>query len=505
MSWVSRAGILLGFILLLMPVAAVLARATWPLTLGPGDMAAIRFTLSQALLSAVISVTCGIFLARALARRRFRGREILVLILGAPFILPVIVAVLGLLTVWGRSGWISDLLGAVGLGPVNIYGFEGVVLAHVFFNLPLATRLILAGWAAVPVAHIRLAAQLGATPWQRFRLIEVPMLRSALPGAFLLIFLLCLASFAVVLTLGGGPKATSVELAIFTALRFDFDLGRAAVLALIQLGLGGIFALVLFAFAGRMPSMRGVVAAPVLASDGKLLDGVVIGVAGLFIIMPLVAIVIRALPGAGILGDPKIWSALAFSLKIMVVSVVLCISLALALARIAVDTILVESVGALVLVLSPFVLGTGLFLLVLPYADPFALALPLTALVNAILSLPFALRVLVPALASAEASYGRLSRGLGLRRRDHLRLVLWPALRRPLGFAAGLTAALSMGDLGVIALFAPVDAATLPLMMHRLMGAYRMADAAMVGLVLIVVSMALFVALDWGGRRGRHL
>ncbi len=64
---------------------------------------------------------------------------------------------------------------------------------------------------------------------------------------------------------------------------------------------------------------------------------------------------------------------------------------------------------------SPLVIGTGLFILLFPLADPVALALPVTALVNAALSLPFALRALVPALARSSADYGRLADGLGLR------------------------------------------------------------------------------------------
>ena len=80
---------------------------------------------------------------------------------GAPFILPVIVAVLGLLAVFGRAGILSQALGLLGLPPVPIYGLHGVVLAHVFFNLPLATRLILQGWLAIPAERFRLAASLG--------------------------------------------------------------------------------------------------------------------------------------------------------------------------------------------------------------------------------------------------------------------------------------------------------------------------------------------------------
>ena len=61
------------------------------------------------------------------------------------------------------------------------------------------------------------------------------MLVRIAPGAFAVIFVICLSSFAVALTLGGGPRATTVELAIYQAMRFDFDLSRAALLALLQL------------------------------------------------------------------------------------------------------------------------------------------------------------------------------------------------------------------------------------------------------------------------------
>ena len=90
-------------------------------------------------MSATLSCLLAIPVARALARRQFRGRGLLVTLLGAPFLLPVIVAVLGLLAVFGRNGVLNGVLDALGLPAVSIYGFHGVVLAHVFFNLPLVT------------------------------------------------------------------------------------------------------------------------------------------------------------------------------------------------------------------------------------------------------------------------------------------------------------------------------------------------------------------------------
>ncbi|TGN42569.1 ABC transporter permease subunit, partial [Paracoccus liaowanqingii] len=201
------------------------------------DWRAVWFTCWQALLSATLSAALAVPVARALARRRFAGRGVLVTLLGAPFLLPVIVAIMGLIAVFGRNGAINQALEAVGLPQVGIYGWQGVILAHVFFNLPLSVRLILQGWQDIPSERFRLAASLDFAPCDIFRHLERPMLRAVLPGVWLAVFLVCLTSFTVALALGGGPGATTVELAIYQAFRFDFDLGRAAALGLVQIAL----------------------------------------------------------------------------------------------------------------------------------------------------------------------------------------------------------------------------------------------------------------------------
>lgn len=184
------------------------------------------------------------------------------------------------------------------------------------------------------------------------------------------------------------------------------------------------------------------------------------------------------------------------------ISALLTLGLALALAlAIAAGQRWVEAAGMLPIVASPLVLGTGLFLMLREVAAAPQLALPVTAAINAVMALPFALRILIPAARALRADYGRLANSLGMRGLARLRLLTLPRLAGPLGFAGGLSAALAMGDLGVITLFADSRNPTLPLQLYRLMNSYRMGDAAACAVVLMAISFALFWMFDRGGRR----
>jgi thiamine transport system permease protein len=450
-------------------------------------------------------VSLAVPVARALARRRFWGRGALITLLGAPFILPVIVAVLGLLTVFGRSGVLNQFGAALGLPLVSIYGLHGVVLAHVFFNLPLATRLLLQGWQSIPSERFRLAGQLQMTPRALFLALEWPMLRQVLPGVAALIFVICLTSFAVALTLGGGPRATTIELAIYQAFRFDFDLGRAALLSVVQLALAGTAAVAALWLIPPI-SLGGGLDRPLrrwdaLGGGQRLLDITVIILAALFLLLPLGAVVLRGLAGVGQL-PPSVWQATLNSSLVAGLSVMVLAVLALPMAGWIATRRRggVEAIGLMGLAASPLMIGTGWFIMINPVLDPARLSLPVTALVNALMALPFVLRILVPRLRETLQDFGPLTQTLGMGGWTLWRLLVLPRLRPQLGFAAGLTGALSVGDLGVIALFADQDRATLPLQMYRLMGAYRMEAAAGAALLLLVLALAVFFICDKWGR-----
>jgi thiamine transport system permease protein len=473
------------------------------------DGRALRFAVMQASLSACLSCLLAIPLARALARRRFPGRDIMVTALGAPFILPVIVAVMGILAIFGRAGMFNALLGWLGLPLISPFGLQGILIAHLFLNLPLATRLVLNGWAAIPGERYRTAQALDFGPRAMFRFIEVPMLRTTLPGAFLAVFLVCLTSFTVVLVLGGGPRATTLELAIYQAFHLDFDLDRAASLACLQMVVSLAAALAGLCLAGPSAFGAGLGRTqPSLQPTGgeaAILDGMLIFLAALFLGLPIAMVIMRGLPGLVDL-PAGVWSAALRSVAVSVSATAMSMAAALAIgllivARPAGQARLIDAATMLALTASPLVMGTGLFLILHRFVEPGSAALPVTALVNAAMTLPFCLRILMPDLTALARDYGRLADSLSMHGIARLRLLTLPRLRRPLAFAAGLAAALSMGDLGVVALFAEPARATLPMMIFGLMGAYRMDQAASAALVLIAISFGLFLLFDRMGRR----
>ena len=175
--------------------------------------------------------------ARCRGIRAFLGRGLILRLFALPLALPAIVAALGILALFGRAGYFAGCYRLAATSWPGIYGLSGILVAHVFFNLPLATRLFLEALDTVPADQWRLASQLGMGAAPAFRLIEWPALRAALPGVAGLVFMLCITSFTIVLTLGGGPAATTLEVAIYQALRFDFDPARAVALTLLQIAL----------------------------------------------------------------------------------------------------------------------------------------------------------------------------------------------------------------------------------------------------------------------------
>ena len=156
----------------------------------------------------------------------------------------------------------------------------------------------------------------------------------------------------------------------------------------------------------------------------------------------------------------------------------------------------VELSGLLILVVPPLVLGTGFFVLLVPWINLFTVGLALVIIVNALMGLPYVIRLLGPALTQTANQHDRLCASLGLYGWQRLRLIEWPLVRPAAGLALALCAALATGDLGVIALFGTQDTATLPLLLYQRLAGYQMGQAAVTALVLLSLCFGLFMLIE---------
>jgi thiamine transport system permease protein len=525
-------GVLVLAAILLFVAAAVGAMVSWKGGASDAPLftaytwSILRFTLWQAALSTLLSVGFALPVALALARRAvFPGRIWILRLMALPMGLPTLIGALGLIGIWGRQGVVNGLLMRLGLDqPVSIYGLSGILIAHVFFNLPLAARLLLAAIERQPPEYWRLAAELGMRPLSVFRFIEWPAVKSVIPGVASLVFMLCATSFTLVLVLGGGPAATTLEVAIYQALSFDFDPPRAIGLAGLQIAVTaailGLLALLPRPADGNAASGRTARRLDGRPLTARLWDAVVIMIAGLFLVLPLGSVLVAGLKAdlLKLLASPAFLNAAMTSLKISAMAGILTILLSLALIRAAGAlsglkrpgigarglALLIGSSSSLVLLIPPVVLGTGWFLLLRPFGEVGRFAPLLVAVINVLMALPFVMRVLSPAIESHRARTARLATSLGISGFTRLRRIDLPVLARPLLTALSFAMALSLGDLGAVALFGSNDLATLPWLIYSRLGSYRSNDADGLALLLALICLALAAIGTWGQRARRE-
>ena len=462
----------------------------------------VTFTLWQAFLSTALSLLVAVPLARILARQpAFPGRSVLLRLMELSLVLPSIVAVSGLVSVYGRQGWFTGLVNDWLDVSWNLYGINGIVLAHVFFNAPLATRILLQAIESAPAPQRRIAAQLGLGRWLYWRAVEWPAIKPVMPGLAALVFTLCFTSFAIVMTLGGGPAATTIEVAIYQSLRFEFDAGQAALLAMVQLVICGL----LWWLAARhgltsslLPDRRVASHRSKAGSSvwARLGDGTTLSVFVLFLTMPLIAILLRGLPGLDL--TPELLDATQRSLAIALPAGLMSVSAALLILACAgtasrpVVIRLTNVAACLPLMIPPLVLGTGLFLLFRPSLGSSNEGLVMVTLINGMMALPFVLQMLSGPMGSLDSASRMQADQLGVLGWYRWRWLHWPRMRRPLALAMAYGTGLSLGDFGVIALFGSPGQPTLPVLLYQQLGSYRIDAAAGTGLWLVLLLLFLF-------------
>jgi len=434
----------------------------------------IAFSFGQAFLSALLSSIIGTLFARAFFYLDFKGKSLILRIFSLTFVLPALLAIFGLIGIYGTAGWLTQLLQTLGISwKPSIYGLSGILIAHLFFNIPLAARMSLQALQSVPTEQHQLAAQLNIKGFTFFRLIEWPYLKSQIVSAFVLIFMLCFTSFTIVLALGGGPQNSTLEVAIYQAIFFEFDLPKAALFALVKFG----HVFVLFSVC-------------------------------LFILSPLFNIVFQGLSATQLFGywqNPQLWKALAYSLTMAPTAGILSVLFGFFLLLLSRQlqwlyhpklAHLILTGGMMILAIPTIVLAVGLFLWLQDIDFSAGHLFVVVSICNALAALPFVIKILNIPMNQSMQYYEKLCLSLNITGWQRFCLIEYPLLKAPLKYALALATTLSLGDFTAIALFGSPDFTSLPHLLYQQIGQYRSQEAAVTALILLGLCLGLFMFIE---------
>ena len=465
----------------------------------------VWFTVWQAVASTLLTIAVALPASYVLGRYRFRGRSVVSAVVLVPFVLPTVVVALAFLAI--LPGRVQQ-------------GWAPILVAHVFFNVAVVVRVVGTFWANLDPRLSEAAATLGVSPWQRFREITVPLLSPALAAAAAIVFLFSFTSFGIVLILG-GPRYATIEAEIYDQAVRMFDLRAAAVLSLVQLAC--VLAAVVVATRlerrvvspGTLRPERDVLRRPRTIAE-KLVVVASLGGLALFLGLPLAVLVERSLAVGGghglaayrALGDETSillaapWTAVLNSIVYATAATAIAVVVG-GLAAFAVveargsrllDTLVLLPLGA-----SAVMLGLGFLIAFDTPPLDFRAAPWIVPVAQALVAIPFVVRIVVPTLRSIDERQREAAALLGASPSRVRREIDLPVVSRGLAVAAGFAFAISLGEFGATVFLARPDRPTLPVAIFRFLGrpgALNAAEAYALAVVLLAVTVVSVLLVE---------
>mgnify|MGYP005840943845 CR=1 FL=1 len=205
----------------------------------PAFINSVEITLIYVAAAVSIELILGMLLA-LLATSGARAMGVIRTVLLFPLMMtPVVAGILWRTLFHSTYGVINHLIGLVGIPPQTWLGSPGqalpaVITVEIWQQLPVVTFVLAAGIQSLPTDMYKAAQVDGASRWQIFRMITLPLLRPVILVVLLLRIMDAFKVFDIVfmLTYGGPGQATEVlSLLIYkTGLKF-FQIGQASAMS----------------------------------------------------------------------------------------------------------------------------------------------------------------------------------------------------------------------------------------------------------------------------------
>ncbi len=489
------------------------------------------FTLSQAVLSTLLSLLLGLPGGWILAHLDFPGKKFIKALTTIPFILPSILVVLGFILFWGRQGVINRMLMALTGADKPLldvlYSFKAILLAHVFYNFPIALRLIGAWWEGLGDNQHQAARLMGASERKVFRTITLPQLMPGLISAGTLIFLYCFMSFAVVLVLGGGPRYSTMEVEVFRLIKYSLDFGRGGALALIETAATLLLTWFYIRRENRTIHRESLRKQKMHWGDlglrARILTALYFVVILFVIFGPILTVMVQSFLEQTSRSGPPVLSLrwyremlsppgrirggriLAEALRNSLVLGFSTLGLALLIGSYASWILarfplrfpqLTETAIMMPMGVSSVVLGMGYLWMLRGGRITAFPAMISIVLAHTVIALPFVMRALTPAMKRIRQDLLDASRLMGAGGIRQFLTVELPLVKPGLISGGAFAMAISLGEINATLILSDAGIQTIPIAIYNLIGNYKFYSACALGTVLILICLAAFFLID---------
>ena len=249
-------------VFLIVPFAVVFLQAFarglaayWAALVDPVALAAIRLTLTVALIAVPLNLVFGVAAAWAIAKYEFRGKSALVTLIDLPFAVSPVISGLIYVLLFGAHGWFGPWLTAHDLKV--IFAVPGIVLATVFVTFPFVARELIPLMQSQGRDEEETALSLGATGWQTFRRVTLPNIRFGLLYGVLLCNARAMGEFGAVSVVSGHIRGLTNTMPLHIEILYNEYNATAAFAVASLLALLALVTLVArSALEARAPELR---------------------------------------------------------------------------------------------------------------------------------------------------------------------------------------------------------------------------------------------------------
>jgi len=203
---------LLIFLFIVLPLVKMVflsdKTAMWQALTDPTTMQAISLTIYAALIASAVGFIFGVPLAYLLARHRFPGKSIIEGFIDLPIVVPHTAAGIALLFVFGRNYLLGKWFGTIGVEFVD--SLAGIVIAMTFVSVPFLINAARDGFQKVDTRLEKAARTMGASPWQAFLHVTLPLSWKSILAGNLMMWARGMSEFGAVVIIAYHPMIAPV-------------------------------------------------------------------------------------------------------------------------------------------------------------------------------------------------------------------------------------------------------------------------------------------------------